>query len=181
MEVFFFWGIVGTIVGALIGDRKGRAGAGAILGFLLGPIGWIVVGLGPDYKQIREGKKCPFCAELIKKEASVCRYCGRDLPPVEAATVAAAPKTSPHRSGRQAFIIVVISLLAFALVLLFVFNYKPESREATLITTIYPQDGSSALPAGTKVEVLSHSDATARIRYSGREFVVPTSVVSQSK
>jgi RNA polymerase subunit RPABC4/transcription elongation factor Spt4 len=34
-------------------------------------------------------RKCPHCAELVKAEAKICRYCQRDLPFAEEAAAAA--------------------------------------------------------------------------------------------
>ena len=33
-----------------------------------------------EQEQLLQGmQKCPFCAEIIKGDAVVCRYCGRDI------------------------------------------------------------------------------------------------------
>jgi hypothetical protein len=92
MTVIVIW-IVSSILGVMIGSSKGRGGAGFALGFLLGPLGVIIVlFLKPDTAKVETEavvsggmRKCPYCAELVKTEALVCKHCQRDLPPVEPA------------------------------------------------------------------------------------------------
>lgn len=40
--------VLAALVGAAIGAAKGRAKAGFLFGLLIGPIGWIVIAVGPE-------------------------------------------------------------------------------------------------------------------------------------
>lgn len=70
---------VAGIVGAILARPKGRS---PILWFILCaivPLLLIAIALLPSV--ISEGftKKCPHCAEIIKEDATVCKYCGMGL------------------------------------------------------------------------------------------------------
>lgn len=62
-------------VGAVIGQRKGRTAAGLCWGLVLGPIGWLLVGLGPSRREL-QSVACPHCAGVLPKGQAECRHCG---------------------------------------------------------------------------------------------------------
>jgi hypothetical protein len=72
-------------------NKGGSPGGGFLLGGLLGALGVLILVLSkPRQAEVDRVARsealvaCPSCAELIRHQASVCRYCGRDVPPLRA-------------------------------------------------------------------------------------------------
>ena len=92
-EVIVFWLLCGA-ASAMVASSKGRDAFGwFLIGALFGPIGLLICLIaGKKEKVIEENsinsgnyKKCPYCEELIKSEAMICKHCSKEqsLPAVE--------------------------------------------------------------------------------------------------
>lgn len=74
MEILIIGLVISALIGALIGKYKGQAGGGAALGFLLGPIGWLITALSSDARQ-----KCIECGGVVAEGARKCMHCGSTI------------------------------------------------------------------------------------------------------
>lgn len=92
MEALLFILACFAVITALVAHGKGRNALGwLILGFLFGPLSLLAVAVAsPDrrkaeMKEIRAGlqsgqlRRCPACAEAIRREATRCTHCSAEI------------------------------------------------------------------------------------------------------
>lgn len=86
MEIVIGWLILAVVVG-IIAANRGRSGFGwFLISLAFSPLvgGILVLALGSpkaDPASDDEHKKCPACAEWVKREAVKCKHCGEQLLP----------------------------------------------------------------------------------------------------
>ena len=88
MEFAIIWLGFG-IASAIVANNKGRSGCGFLSSRVLSRPYRLILALvvSPDQtakeKKIldsNQGRRCPFCAEVVRREAIKCRFCGERLP-----------------------------------------------------------------------------------------------------
>ena len=75
---------IASILGALIGTV-------ILAPFVYWMLGWIL------RRSAARFKICEYCAETIKSDAKVCRYCGRDVAPIEQVKVGAQQRAEDNQ------------------------------------------------------------------------------------
>jgi uncharacterized membrane protein len=75
------WFVLWVGLAVLIGYYYKQRGLNSVLGFLLSlfasPLIAFIIGalISPEARIFQKSKKCPQCAEFVKAEAKICRFC----------------------------------------------------------------------------------------------------------
>jgi zinc-ribbon domain len=84
LTVLFFW-FAFTLIVAIAAHKRNRSGFGwFLLSAVVSPLvaGLALVAVGRHDGPSSTMRKCPACAELVKREANICKHCGSELQPM---------------------------------------------------------------------------------------------------
>lgn len=96
--LFFIYALVfGVVCSGVWQSKGGSAAMGFMIGLVFGVLGLVYVAASkPDVRHLM--RECPHCRESIRREASVCSRCQRDVDPLP---------VGKRRGFHPAFVIIV--------------------------------------------------------------------------
>jgi hypothetical protein len=112
MELLF-WPLLGAAIGYGAAQKRGFSTVSGLLGgILLGPFAFLMFFVSGIVSADEQLRKCPFCAEWIRPEATVCKHCHKEVPPLPTAR---AQGMSWLLKGTLIFAALVFALIAVLL------------------------------------------------------------------
>lgn len=144
-----------AVVAGIIAGSRGRSGFGYFaLSLVVSPLIGIILAVAlPNLRpsieraaELADTRDCPHCAERIKKAASICRFCGRDVEPIEIRRLAWPPDPNAPAPSRVPIMVLSAVLVGFLAVY---FYFQPQPPAPT--------------PGGSRMEVAAPAPMPAAV------------------
>lgn len=78
MGVYLIYGAITLAMALGLGIWKGRVLAALLWSGFLGPIGWIIIALGPNMNAVKS-VACPHCGKTLPIAQTACNHCGNKV------------------------------------------------------------------------------------------------------